>query len=35
MAAKWCTTQDVSEPFLYLLKEFLKAFEYENVAEKL
>lgn len=34
-AAKWCTTQDVSEGFLYLLKEFLKSFGAGDVAEKL
>lgn len=34
-AAKWCTTQDVSEGFLYLLKDFLKVFGFENVAKRL
>ena len=34
-AAKWCVTQDVSEGFLYLLKEFLKNFGANDVAERL
>ncbi len=35
IAAKWCMTQDVSEGFLYLLKDFLRVFGFENVAERL
>lgn len=35
IAAKWCMTQDVSEGFLYLLKDFLSVFGFENVAERL
>ena len=34
-AAKWCTTQDVSEGFLFLLKEFLANFGAKDVAERL
>ncbi len=34
-AAKWCATQDVSEGFLYLLKEFLESFGANDVAERL
>lgn len=34
-AAKWVLTQDVSETFMLILKDFLRKNGYEKVAEKI